>query len=330
MRGLFLYLFFCILIPVHLLAQDDSDEELHSVLDFSNGELQKERDFLKFEDHFITAVAQKNIENYDKALVELSYCEKIYPNNSAMLFEKAKNLFVLNQYEEAIYYCEKALVQIPEDYWVLDLLKQVYVKLQNYQEAIVIQRKMYAINDIAAEDLLRLYYYTKNLDQGRKLLAEVDKKNINISNVDFYKRVFSKQTKSSQNSSKDSQTDTVENSIQALRQHFAKQKDYKNLQLVLEKELSLQNYNELLQETDMGLSLFPAQAKLYLYKAKALLGLEKHKEAIAVLESGLDWVVDANTLQKEFYKLLINAYQSIGDNKKVTQYQELVQKLQIP
>lgn len=310
-------------------AQDDSGEELKSVLDFSDGELQKERKFLKFEDHFIDAVQERNIENYDRALNELALCEKIYPNNIAMLFEKAKNFFALKQYDDAVYFCEKALVVAPDNYWILDLQKEIYTKQQNFNDAIRVQKKMYQLKDEAAEGLLRLYYYTKNSTEGKALLAEVEKKNINIISLDFYNRYFNKSFNKSPTSAQYTVESTQEVSTSYLRQQFLKTKSYKNLQALLKKELTDKAFKDLLKDSETGLNLYPAQAKVYYYNGQALLALHQYQQAVEIFETGLDFVIDNTSLLFDFYKSLLQANKALGNAAKVKQYQELVRKLQI-
>jgi len=313
------------LFPLLFFAQDATEEKIQGAHAFSKEELQKERDFLQFESHFIDAVKQRNIENYDKALTALAVCEKIDSSNVAMLFEKAKNLYVLKQYMDATYYCHKALEREPDKYWILDLLKAIYLKQRNYPEAIVIQKRMYALKPTAAEGLLQLYYYIKSMEEGRRLLLEIDQKNIYISSVDFYQKFFNPK---SQNKTIVDVKPPVENkSIAALQRDFSKNKDFKILQELLEKEKMAKDYSALLKDSKTGLNLFPAQAKIYWYQGLALSKMQENKKAIQILESGLDFIFDDTTMLKHFYNLLIDLYQMEQNQTKVRQYKELVQKL---
>jgi tetratricopeptide (TPR) repeat protein len=309
-----------------IIAQDDSDENLQSAITFTKEELKKEREYLKFEDHFISALQQKSIENFDKALEELTVCEKIYPNNIGMLFEKAKNHFYLKQYTEAIFYCEKALSIESDNYWILNLLKEIYIKQQNYKEAIAVQRKMYALKNSAAEGLLRLYYYTKNNKEGKALLTEVDKKNINITGFDFYNKFFNKQPQ--QTVVKNISATPTSQTIVSLQEAFNKNKNYKTLQLLLEKELATGNYPALSKDSEAGLALYPAQSKIYLFNGLALKEQQKNKEAINILEMGLDFVIDDAELIK-FYNTLIQLYKAEKNKAKENEYKQMVQKLRI-
>ena len=314
-----------LLLPVLLHAQDATEENTQSNQAFSKEELRKERDFLQFEAHFIDAVKQRSIENYDKALTELAACEKIDPGNVAMLFEKAKNLNTLKQYIDAAYYCQKALEQEPDAYWILDLLKDIYLKQRNYQEAILIQKKMYALKKTAAEGLLQLYYYTKSLEEGRKLLQEIDQKNIYISSFNFYQDFFNPKLKN--HTIVHAELPKDDKSISALQNDFYKHKDYKTLQVLLEKEKAANDFSSLLIDSEAALNLFPAQAKIYWYRGVALSKVQKNQKAIQILESGLDYVFDDTPMLKRFYNLLIELWQKENNPTKVRHYKELVQKL---
>lgn len=326
---MFKYLFYLLFFLFYnwcSFAQDDTEEETNSVAFFEEAELRKEKEYLTFKKSFLESLKQKGIENYNKALESLAICEDIYPKNTALLFEQAKNNFKLKHYNEAHYYCDKALSIEPANFWFLSLSRTIYEKERNYVEALAIQKKLYRQKKSEASQLLKYYYLTKDKEAGKQLVAEIDKKAIPVLSIDFYKRYFYA-TNSGTTREKANKKISKERKLSALQKDFADHKDFKILQKILQKEHQSKQYKKLLEDSSLGLDLFPAQTQVYLYKGWALNGLLKHKEAVVVLESGLDYVFDDAKLSKQFYNALINAYQALHNLKKVNHYKQLVQKL---
>ncbi len=322
-------LFYSMLLQIFsfsCFAQDDTEEETTSANSFAKEELVKEQKYLTFKAAYIESIKQKSIENYDKALELLAKCEAIYPENTPMLFEKAKNHFALKQYIEAHHYCDKALEIEPDSFWIMALSRDIYEKEYNYGKAIEIQKNLYSKKKQEAENLLRLYYRTKNKKEGLALVNEIERKNISILNIDFYKKQFNNSTKITAKTPNKNGL-AGESNLSNLKTVFSQTKEYKILQKILKIEAAEKQFENLLSNSDKGLALFPAQAKIYLYKGIALNGLGKHKEAASVLESGLDYIFDNTILLKEFYTALITSYSGTNTMSKVNYYKQMVQKL---
>jgi len=119
-------LFLISLLSVLAWSQDDTEEQVKSD-SFTEAQLKEEKIFLDFKQSFMEAIQQRAIENYNKALESLNACEKIYPQNVAMLYEKAKNYFSLEKYQEALQYCEKIGSVEPQNIWNQKLKKEIYI-----------------------------------------------------------------------------------------------------------------------------------------------------------------------------------------------------------
>jgi len=312
-----------ILMSVVSFAQDDSEEDTVSAESYEKEILKKENKYLKFKEAFLESLRQKNIENYNKALESLEVCEKIYPENTAMLFEQAKNNFKLKLNDEAQHYCEKALEIEPNNFWLLALSRDIYEKENNYEEAIKIQKQLFTIKQSEAQGLLKLYFKTKNKTEGKLLLAEIKSKAININGSEYYSRYFNSEStyKKAVVPQKNQPND-----LTSLQKRFTENNEYLVLKEIIEKELQAKQYQKLVKDSELGLSLFPAQAQVYLYNGIALNKLKDYQKASSVLESGLDFSFDTVQLKK-FYQELIIAYTKLSNSKKVKIYKNLVQKL---
>jgi len=92
--------------------------------------------------------------------------------------------------------------------------------------------------------------------------------------------------------------------------------DKENLDLikkVTRAQLDNAQYDKALKTTTEALELFPSQPQLYLDNGLAFSGLTNYDEAIESLELGLDYIIDDDILEAQFYEALGNAYKGKGD-----------------
>lgn len=111
----------------------------------------------------------------------------------------------------------------------------------------------------------------------------------------------------------------LENFKSALRN---KPNDFKLIKNILELEIELQNYKEVLATSDRALQSFPSQAYLYFTKGLALGRLNNHQEAVDVLEEALDYIFDDNTLKQKVYSALKESYLALGKQEKAEAYKQ--------
>jgi tetratricopeptide (TPR) repeat protein len=77
-----------------------------------------------------------------------------------------------------------------------------------------------------------------------------------------------------------------------------------------------QQFDVLAKKADNLLQFFPTQPEFYYYSGLANNQLNNYKNAIAVLETGLDFVVDDIALEINFNIQLGEAFNGLGDVKK--------------
>ena len=95
---------------------------------------------------------------------------------------------------------------------------------------------------------------------------------------------------------------------------------YEDLIITTALLLRKNKFNEVLEITLKALELYPAQPIFYLQQAKALLGNKKASEALENLEMGIDFIIDDNVLEANFFTEMAKAYLLLGDSKKHQQY----------
>ena len=280
-------------------------------------ELEAEEQDLKFQDNFFKALKERAQDNYDKAITVLDNCNLIYPDNVAVNFEYAKNYYDVKQFDNALIFVEKTLKQKPKETYVLEMAVKINKQLRNLDDAISYQKKLVQINPENKNTLVYLYILNKDKDNARKVYNELEKEQLLDNRKDYFKRILFQKPKQVVLNN----TLSEENSISFEKEQFQKNKNFKNLKILLEKEKNLQKYKELIVDSSEGLSLFPAQAYVYFMNGFALNKQKRYKEALESLENGIDFLLDDNTkLKNDFYKQIAVAYQGMGKNKKATEY----------
>lgn len=317
-------LFFISLLSVLAWSQDDTEEQVRSD-SFTEAQLKEEKIFLNFEQSFMEAIQQRAIENYNKALEALNICEKIYPQNVAMLYEKAKNYFSLEQYQEALQYCERIASVEPQNIWNQKLKREIYIKLRNYPEALVIQKTLYQEDPFEAQDLLQIYFLMQDKENGLNILRQVDRNAIYVENLKFYRNYFDPETKVEIDSQSDS--DAILPVQSEVKTDDIHKVDFPTQLQTLQQLQKEKNFTILLKQSSDVLDLNPTQPLVYWYKGLSQNELKKFQDAITTLENGLDFVFDDNELLLKLYEELIIAHTGMGNTAKANQYKQLVQKL---
>lgn len=93
--------------------------------------------------------------------------------------------------------------------------------------------------------------------------------------------------------------------------------------------IDLKQYKEAEERSKEGIEIFPSQPVLYLTHGVALNMLDKPKEAIESLEMGLDYIIDNQPMEIDFYKQLAKAYTATNNLTKAKAFSDKAQKLQL-
>jgi tetratricopeptide (TPR) repeat protein len=111
----------------------------------------------------------------------------------------------------------------------------------------------------------------------------------------------------------------LENFKSALRN---KPNDFKLIKNILELEMELENYEDVIETSEKALESFPSQSYLYYAKGFALGKLNEHKEAVVVLEEALDYLFDDDHLSQKVYSTLKASYLALGNQAKADEYEQ--------
>lgn len=303
----FLFSFLFLLIPFLLNAQDSIVPQT-TITEKTN---------LDFQEYFFKAITQKAINNYQTAIENLEECNQLIPNTKAVLFELSKNYYLSNKIPQAVEYGVQALQKDPNDLWILELLVAIHQKEKNFDKAIFYQQKIAKNHPNRKKDLVFLHLKKNDIKSAQRVLDELS--NAKMLNARL-RRIRNNLIKR-QSSTKRTTVIATKVVKGSLKEQFAKNKSFSTLKKLLQK-LDTENKPELLKYSSEGLILFPAQPLVYLMNGKALNKQKAFKKATESLLNGVDFIIDDNKLEKEFYKQLIKAYEGLGDSKKARKYRK--------
>ncbi len=134
---------------------------------------------LQFEDHFYEALAQRLIENWDRANRELDACLRIRNDIPILYLEKAKNYKSLKDFATAEENLNAALELMPKNEILLQELQLVLFMQSKYNEQIFALKELVEIDERYKYDLSAAYTYTKQYGESLETLNDY-KQNYNF------------------------------------------------------------------------------------------------------------------------------------------------------
>ena len=302
-RSLFSLLFF--LISLKSYTQDS----LSVAIDFTE---EKE---LKFQQFFFTALSQKSIGNYQKAIENLESCNQILPNNKSVFFEFSKNYLYLNNTLLAKEYINRAINQDSKNTWMQKHLVKVLEKENNFFEAIKIQQKIIVLNPKENKNLVLLYLKNRDYKKALSFIKTLEEDNLLSSDLRRIKERLEKTNYS--------ETQKVRVS-KDIYKRFETEKTYTVLKQIL--IASKDKPKLLLKYCKEGIALFPAQPFVYLINGSTLNVNKEFKKALEILQNGIDFVIE-DAMEVLFYKEIALAYKGLNNKVEERRYMEKFRKL---
>ena len=295
----FIFALGLVLIPRPSCAQENEIKEEESAEVF----LEEYTD--EFQEKFFEALKQKGIENYDRAVNLLLECKRLDPNNSVLDHELAKAYFASKQVVLAQQYGISALNASPDNFWVLNTIADI---MQHQGLGLDVVKDKIPYNNVQLQENLALIYFKQeNYENALKILN-------GMKNKVFSKELTSKiynSIKSRENS--ENQKDTVIVKVE-------KENPTDNYLSIISGYLAKSDFKSAASVSKEAIENFPAQPYFYYAYGLSLNKVKKHKEAIAILESGLDYLLDDVDLANKMYKELVDANNALGNSSKANMY----------
>jgi tetratricopeptide (TPR) repeat protein len=149
----------------------------------------------EFRNSFYESLKQKAIENYDKAISSLENCKRLQPENPVVYFELGKNYLEQKNYKNAYESFEKVTQMDPKNKWAWVGMYDVCYETHDYEQAIVIVKKLVEFKNDYKEDLVSLYMNTQQFDKALELINELNETVGNNELRDNYKITILKDSK---------------------------------------------------------------------------------------------------------------------------------------
>lgn len=274
---------------------------------------------LKFQQYFFKALAEKSIKNYQKAIENLEFCNEVLPEDVTVFFEFSKNYLLLNNTNDAKFYIKKALEKEPQNVWMLEHLVAVHERERDYRSAIKVQQKVVQLNPKGKEHLARLLYQSGDYNGALSLMEELEKKKGLTRFLQTLKRSIE---------SRNSRVVRKENNdLKSIIANFEEgDQSFALLKKLLDKAVE-EDVAALHKYSEKAIDLFPAQPYVYLMRGKSLQIQSKNQQAVTMLESGIDFVIDNPSLEATFYETMAKAYDGLGNATKAQEYRTKAKKL---
>lgn len=312
-------------IPKVSYAQEKSLQEIIT----GEKDTRKEDRDLQFQTFFFEALKQKAINNFGKAIENLEQCYQIDSTSLAVEFEFSKNYLTLKNYFEAEIFINKALEKDAENVHLLNHKVLVNKSQRNFSEAIKVQKLLIEINPKYTENLVLLYIQNKEYINAEHLIIKVEENALSSTKIIGYKRYLKSRELSGNQLITSKKTSVESTNLEALKKQFEKTKAYKTLQEILKKEAENTLFELLYTDSKNGLELFPSQPFLYKMNGLASNKLGKYNEAIAVLTIGIDFVIDNNDLEADFYEQLSISYEGLNNKNEALKYRQKAVQLRL-
>lgn len=287
----------------------------------SQEDLLIEQQNINFQTFFFESLQQKGIENYDKAIYALEECYKINNESIPVLFELSKNYALLTKYTEAEYYILKGLEFEPTNLYMLRHLENIKSKQNDFRGAIVIRQRIIQQKPEEIADLVLLYIKSGDFENAISLLKRLDEEQkLPPSLLPLKESLLQTKTEEPYQQPLVIAEELPKSKLDLLKEEYTLKNDYNSLQQVLENELKTRQYLDLLKDSEEAINLYPAQPYVYLMHGIALNNTRKYRDAIAIFELGLEFLIDDNEMESQFMEQLSLSHKGLGENKIASSY----------
>ncbi|MGB5668382.1 MAG: hypothetical protein WBM53_16210 [Maribacter sp.] len=262
-----------------------------------------------FQESFFEALKQKGIENYDKAINLLLECKILDANNNVVDHELAKVYLLDKQYILAQEFAISALLSEPTNLWYLNTL---VLTLQMQGSSIENKKAKIPYDNNKLKENLALIYFKQNKYQAALNVIADSKKSfftdeLTLKINDSLKNKEDKKTKENVNTL----VDNAANPLEELKAQI--------LNLINQNDLSA-----LQQKSEEAMEDYPSQPYFYYAHGYALNKSSKHKEAVEVLETALDYMLDDVPLMNKIYQELVEAHTALNNSSKANMYLRMI------
>lgn len=258
----------------------------------------------EFQENFFEALKQKGIQNYDRAVDLFLKCKQLEPNNSVVDYELAKAYMLDKKYVQAQDYAVAALLSEPTDYWYLDNLLTILDKQGSPIESI--KPRIPYQNKKLQQNMAVSLFKMKKYREASKVLDDLESSQLKS---DLKEKIGDSLQKEKQPDAAPI-AESRENPDDPLAQQRAQ----------MEQLIEASDFKKLLKDSQEALDTYPLQPYFYYAYGIALNNTGNPNKGVEVLESGLDYLLDDDSLKNKIYRQLSEGYSKIGNTQKANEY----------
>ncbi|WP_424004135.1 tetratricopeptide repeat protein [Maribacter sp. IgM3_T14_3] len=261
-----------------------------------------------FQENFFEGLKQMGIRNYDRAITYFLECKRLQPQNTVVSFELAKFHLYDKQFVVAQEYAVEALNGEPENYWYAETLVDVVDARKSVLEEV--KEELPWDNVVLRGNLAEIYFLKEDYVTAKSILKglKTSKKYQYLEHkiTDSIAKQQEKPTtvivsRKAENTTDLSSIDGYKVKIEGLL-------------------ASAGNHDELLRLTEDAIERFPSQPYFYYAQGAAFNLLNKYTDAIDILVTALDYVIDDIPLENNIYKELATSYMATNNTSKANMY----------
>ncbi len=258
----------------------------------------------EFQENFFEALKQKGIQNYDRAVDLFLKCKQLEPNNSVVDYELAKAYMLDKKYVQAQDYAIEALLSEPTDYWYLDNLLTILDKQGSPIESI--KQQIPYDNKKLQQNMAVSLFKMKKYGDASKVLDDLENSQLKS---DLTRKI-------NDSVKKDKQPEIVP----IVEREVDSDDPVAQLKARMEQLIAASDFKKLLNDSQDALDSYPLQPYFYYAFGTALNNTGNPNKGIEVLESGLDYLLDDDSLRNKIYRQLSEGYSKIGNPQKANEY----------
>jgi len=162
--------FLCI---VFLLGVKNTNAQIENDIEVSDS-VQGNVDQEKFEQLLFKAIAQRGIEDYEKAIQTLNEIEKEEQSEAIVYFQLGLNYTDIEAYKLSVINLEKARALKPSDSDITEAIFKAHNLQDNYQSAIEEAKTLVEVNKVYLEILADLYFKAEDYSKALAYLELAD------------------------------------------------------------------------------------------------------------------------------------------------------------
>ncbi|MFT5940907.1 MAG: tetratricopeptide (TPR) repeat protein [Sediminicola sp.] len=270
-----------------------------------SAELTLETNLDEFQEKFFEALKQKGIENYDRAINLFLECKAMDETNPVINHELAKSYALNKDFINAQIYVLEAINKDPENFWYVHTLIEILDRQGSSFDAV--RALIPYSNEVLREHLAQIYYDRQNFDNALFVLEGLKKTNaITILRM----KIADAKGGASSMEAEEENEQSVEKEVNPMEMYTNR----------IAKLIENADFKQLDESSKEALELFPLQPYFYYTKGLAMSKLGKLKEAVSIMEEGLDYLLDDQELANKFYKELTSTFKALGNSSKANMY----------